>query len=249
MKNFIDLRDGFRGFNCNGLTICYQYYDDIKALENLFKIHDSYPEVIKKSVKFQIIDDCSLEFPIHEFKLELDKRNIQSYQITDIIAWNQGGARNLNAHLSNTGWSLFSDIDHFFTADALMLLLNELESLPRSCLYHFGRKSSNDEVINKHVNTYLLRTNDFILQGGIDEDFVGQYGYEDKFFVEEAKLRGLKVVELNNIYVHVLNIKSGNQIKGENRSIDRNKNLYRIKFERASFRSFLALRFSYKNIS
>lgn len=248
MDNFLDLRDGYRGHSADGLTICYQYYDDKAALDNLLEVVETYSEHLLGKVNIQIVDDGSLKHPLRESRTRLSKFGIRAFEIRNDIPWNQAGARNLNAYLAKTKWCVFSDIDHFFDKTNLESLLNLESQINEFSLYHFPRRTQENEYVKEHVNTYLIAKNTFMMQGGIDEDFVGQYGYEDKFFVEEAKLRGCKLILLDSPTITVLKHKSGNQVEGLQRDTSRNEGLYRSKFSRADFRSYLALRFSYQTI-
>lgn len=248
MDNFLDLRDNYRGHSEEGLTICYQYYDDKTALENLLEVVATYPEHLRRGINIQIVDDCSLKYPLRDFSEKLSSFGIKAYEIKNNIPWNQAGARNLNAYLAKTKWCLFSDIDHFFDKENLVNLLDVQHQINEFSLYHFPRQTQDKEFVKEHVNTYLITRNTFMMQGGIDEDFVGQYGYEDKFFIEEAKLRGCKLSLLDSSLITVLKHKSGNQLEGLVRETSRNEGLYRAKFNRAVFRSYLALRFSYQSI-
>jgi hypothetical protein len=248
MDNFLDLRDGYRGHSLDGLTICYQYYDDQIALNNLLEVVETYPAHIREKINIQIVDDCSLKYPLRDLSTRLSDLGIRAYEIKNDIPWNQAGARNLNAYLAKTKWCLFSDIDHFFDKVNLEKLLDVQNQINEFSLYHIPRQTQKNEHVKEHVNTYLIAKNTFVMQGGIDEDFVGQYGYEDKFFVEEAKLRGCKLTLLDSPMITVLKHKSGNQLEGLQRDTSRNEGLYRAKFNRAAFRSYLALRFSYQTI-
>ena len=109
MDNFLDLRDGYRGHSADGLTICYQYYDDKAALDNLLEVVETYSDHLLGKVNIQIVDDGSLKHPLRESRTRLSKFGIRAFEIRNDIPWNQAGARNLNAYLAKTKWCVFSE--------------------------------------------------------------------------------------------------------------------------------------------
>ena len=247
---FCDLRNKIRIQSDPRITICYQYYNDNESLEVLLKNLEEIPEEILRSFKFQIVDDCSKLIPLESYESELRKYQISAYKIVDDIPWNQSGARNLNAYKCDTKFAIFTDIDHFFEQHTLSELkrLVEQNLVSAGAIYRFSRKTTKGEVIKPHVNTYLSLTNTFKRIGGIDEDFAGQYGYEDKFFIEEAKASGYNLIDLDDFFTVVYSNKSGNQKEQVSRNMDRNVELYKVKMDHAIFRSYLSCRFSYVKI-
>ena len=245
-SGYKDLRSGIRQ-NCDEkLTISYQYYDDYEALKRFLSEVSKYKEK-NIPVKIQIVDDCSKNFPLDNYIDCLVNLNIKAYRIVDDIAWNQAGARNLNAYLCDTKWNIFTDMDHIFNFEMLTLLLEKKKAhfFSSANLYTFARRDTSGKKLTPHVNTYMINNNVFRHLGGIDEDFVGQYGFEDKFFIENAKILGINKIEVSSIETELFTGKSGNQQQEILRDRNRNENLYKAKMDQALFRSFLNLRFSY----
>jgi predicted glycosyltransferase involved in capsule biosynthesis len=132
-------------------------------------------------MKLIVIDDFSDEIVVPS----KDKIDIVYYRITDDIAWNQAGARNLGCILSETDWSIFFDIDQIPNETGLQYIFNKLEHLNKNTLYYFNVSNFIDSNLNVelqvHPNTFLVHTNTFKSKGMYDEDFVGNYGYEDLY--------------------------------------------------------------------
>lgn len=157
-------------------TILYTYFGQKERLEN----------IVNQGLKTIIIDDCSFE-PLGPID------GIKVVRIMDDIKWNQPGARNLGFHLSD-GWVICADIDHLVTKENI----EELEKidLKRGTIYYLGREDTNS------VNIYVIHKDDFEFVGGYDEDFCGNYGFDDIHFFNKCKSL-LNVQELRNIKVKV----------------------------------------------
>lgn len=144
------------------------------------------PRVVKENLIYQniktlIIDDC---YPV---PLESPASGIDVVRITTDIKWNQSGARNLGFHLLN-GWVLCSDIDHVVTTN----VINQIKqlNLDPDVVYFLGRKCvlPIDRKISPWAKgIYLMHKQAFDYVGGYDEDFSGNYGYEDTHFFNRCK--------------------------------------------------------------
>jgi hypothetical protein len=158
----------------------------ITVLYTYFGQKERIPGIIEQGLKTIIVDDCSKE-PLGPIN------GVEVLRIIDDIKWNQPGARNLGFHIAD-GWVLCADIDHLVTKDNIEDLMKL--DLQRGIVYYIGREDTHS------VNVYLIHKDDFEKVGGYDEDFSGNYGYDDIHFYEKCK-RFLKVIELPQIKVKV----------------------------------------------
>lgn len=158
----------------------------ITVLYTYFGQRERIPGILEQGLKTVIVDDCSKE-PLGP----LD--GVKVVRVTDDIKWNQPGARNLGFHISD-GWVLCADIDHLVTKENMEQLENT--ELKRGCVYYLGREDTNS------VNIYVIHKDDFEKIGGYDEDFCGNYGYDDIHFYNKC-VRLLDVHELRHIKAKV----------------------------------------------
>jgi len=159
------------------MTVLYTYFGQKERI----------PQIVEQGINTMIVDDCSKE-PLGPIE------GIEVLRITDDIKWNQPGARNLGFQELN-GWVVCLDIDHLLTKD----IYDKLISLQKEVgtVYYLGR-----EDIKKSYNVYLMHKNDFEKIGGYDEDFCGNYGYDDIHFYQKC-VRFLNVVVINDLKVKV----------------------------------------------
>jgi len=158
------------------ITVLYTYFGQRERISG----------ILEQGLKTVIVDDCSKE-PLGP----LD--GVKVVTVTDDIKWNQPGARNLGFHISD-GWILCADIDHLVTKENMEQLENT--ELKRGCVYYLGREDTNS------VNIYVIHKDDFEKIGGYDEDFCGNYGYDDIHFYNKC-VRLLEVRELRHIKAKV----------------------------------------------
>jgi hypothetical protein len=158
------------------ITVLYTYFGQRERIQG----------IINQELKTVIIDDCSKE-PLGPVD------GIRVARITDDIKWNQPGARNLGFHICER-WILCADIDHLVTKENMEQLVNT--NLRKGCVYYLGREDTNS------VNIYLIHKDDFEKIGGYDEDFCGNYGYDDIHFYNKC-IKLLKVHELRHIKAKV----------------------------------------------
>ena len=143
-----------------------------------------------------IVDDCSAEPAIPKS----NGLNLKAYRIIDDIPWNQAGARNLGCFMAESPWVLFFDIDQLPLKNCISLVLKSLENLEPECLYYFYVKDFIDSNLNTrldvHPNTFLVNLHRFKTTCMYDEDFAGNYGYEDLYlpYVWEFAGGGRKIL-------------------------------------------------------
>jgi hypothetical protein len=170
------------------LSVCTHFYASLDAGEKTKKClqaqvdaWNSLSETLKTYIEFIIIDDCS------DILLPVDFSNlpVRYFRITSDIPWNLAGSRNLAALKVRSKWALFHDIDQVFDAEKLEKLIYNVipqldENDPKKLYkfpYVFGQKE-----MPPHPSIVLFNINYFWAMGGYDEDFCGNYGYEEVWF-------------------------------------------------------------------
>lgn len=181
------------------MTVLYTYFGQKERI----------PQIIEQELKTMIVDDCS-EIPLEPIE------GVTVLRILDNIMWNQPGARNLGFQ-ELSGWVICADIDHLVTKE----VYDELSKFDkkRGNVYYLGREDSNSH------NIYLIHKEDFEMVGGYDEDFCGNYGYDDFHFLKKCN-HFLTIVELRHIKVKVYAKESSSQLT---RNSDFNSRLFASK--------------------
>jgi predicted glycosyltransferase involved in capsule biosynthesis len=167
------------------ITSFYCSFDDKESnnraeicLRRQVKEWKKLPPEYKRIIEFIIVDDNSDYIPAIDF-YDLP---IRYFRVLDDIPWNSSGCRNLAALNVTSKWVLFHDIYNVFNVEDLKKLstsvLDLVESKPHSNLYNFMYKVNN-VYREPHLCTLLLNINYFWSLGGYDEDFAGNYGFDD----------------------------------------------------------------------
>lgn len=120
------------------------------------------------------------------------------YRIEEDIPWNQAGARNLGFHVCD-GWILYADIDHIIPKKAIAEMRKR--EWNKNCIYYLGRREKHRNI-DPAYNVYFIHKSAFDRIGGYDEDFSGNYGFEDALFFTLAK-KYLTPVSWDDIKVNV----------------------------------------------
>lgn len=197
------------------ITVLYTYFGQKERISG----------IIEQGLNTVIIDDCSHE-PLGPIE------GIKIFRIIDDIKWNQPGARNLGFHLCD-GWVVCADIDHLITKENIEQLKHI--NLQKGTIYYLGREDTDS------VNIFVMHKDDFEIIGGYDEDFSGNYGYDDIHFYNKCK-SFLNVQELRHIKAKVYANESSSV---GNRDTSHNLNLIRQK----SFEETPRLRFKWITVS
>lgn len=143
-------------------------------VQKFIKYYEAFDEEILQKIHFIFINDCS---PV-DVSIRTEKLNYTLAKITTNISWNQGGARNLGVSISKSSKILLTDFDHFFSEDCLKYLLKL--QIPKK-IYTF-RRTNNGEKVNSAPNIFFTSQSVFYKSLGVDEEFCGNYGYEDIYF-------------------------------------------------------------------
>lgn len=163
------------------LSIISHYYNHHDQVRKQIQHWSSMKGFDTKEIEIILIDD----FSEMSFDPQPCNLNIRHIRIDTDIPWNQAGCRNLGAYLARSEWMLIFDIDQYLNQDAIATLVNSTDQLEPNILYYLKCKpiynSIDDTYANFHPNSYLVNTDSFRRIGMYDEDFSGNYGYEDLF--------------------------------------------------------------------
>jgi len=149
------------------------------TLIDLLLRYNAYAREVISHIQFVIVDDGS-PLPI-EIPPEINL-NISLYRITTDIRWNQCGARNLGVLYAKSPRILLSDSDHYFPEKLLRAIV--YSRIPQKTLYKFKRVNQQGVAIDKALNIFYMSKSAFFQTLGYDEEFSGNYGYEDLYFIK-----------------------------------------------------------------
>ncbi|WP_298902508.1 DUF5672 family protein [uncultured Psychroserpens sp.] len=180
-----------QGPDANDLKLSYvvQFYlEDNKSnpLEELIRVYSSYSRDILKKIHFVFVDDHS-NVPIH-----IPEDIVLNYTLLRVktdIKWNQGGARNLGVKYAKSENIIVTDLDILFPENLLGRLTDY--KLPNNSIFKFNT-ISNLQTVRPHVNVFFMTKSIYMKTNGVDEEFCGNYGYEDIFFYHQQKAIGTK---------------------------------------------------------
>ena len=157
------------------ITVICPWYRNTNIVRHQLSAWTRFPEDLKQRTRFVLIDDGS---PSRLATPEVDL-NLTMARILEDIPWNQPGARNLGAHLADTDFLFFTDIDHEITADALHHALERAKE--PSTVYGFERLARGVSMY-PHPCSFVISKAAFNAIGGFDEDFSGHRGHDDSMF-------------------------------------------------------------------
>lgn len=179
-------------FNKNRMTVVYPFYNHHEIFKHHLDTWSHYDTALRARIEFIVVDDCSKK-PLEisgEYPIDLSV-----YRVTDHIYWNYG-AKNLGIRKSKYDWFLLSELDHLIPEKAARRIL----TLRRSpdIYFMFRRRNTAKEAKDCysrscHPATFYMSRELFEKVGGIDEDFSGEYGYDDIFFRECLQHLGARV--------------------------------------------------------
>ncbi len=176
------------------ITHFYCNQNDASPVVDLLKRYEKYDPDLLDRIQFVIVDDGSpLDYEIPDLNL-----NFTWLKITEDIAWNQGGARNLGAVYAKSDKMLLVDLDHEFPEVTLRHMLRRKE-----CGRNFYKIYRTDPATGesrKGPNAFLMSRARFMRFFGYDEEFSGHYGSEDFRFVKNLKYHGSRQMSLNRKY-------------------------------------------------
>lgn len=164
------------------------YFEDtqVNPIQELIDIYSSYDTELIKQIHFVFVDDHSKQ----PYQIpENTNLNYTLVRVTDDIMWNQGGARNLGVTFAMSDRLILTDLDIVFPENLLQRLINY--NPPNNSVFKFNT-ISNFQLVRPHVNVFFTTKQVFMKTQGVDEEFCGNYGYEDIFFYYLQKALGTK---------------------------------------------------------
>ena len=109
------------------LTLFFPYYNQSEMLRKQLLNILSFSKNIRQKLRVIVVDDGSKIEPaldvINEMKLE-SKIILKLVRIDIDIPWNQPEANNIGIHHAKTDYVLRTDIDHYFTEENIVNILN-----------------------------------------------------------------------------------------------------------------------------
>jgi hypothetical protein len=120
------------------------------------------------------------------------------------INWNQGAGRNFGATLAKGDKLFFTDIDHILYGD--FGILDKVDMTDKYLTFSRSiRNNGIKENIQPHINTFLINATDFLRY---DEEFCGNYGYDDKEFLYRLQKTHSRVHIKNLVHTFVTEVRS-----------------------------------------
>lgn len=162
------------------ITLVMSYYRQPVMLTRQMENWLTYPEEVRKQIRFILVDDGSPQ-PAAPIVQEMAK-DVEVYRVTIDILWNQNGTRNLAAHVADEGWMLMTDLDHVLLVDSAQELLRRVPALSPSRWYRLDRRRTRVSAetgqletfpIKPHSNSFVVTREAYWKAGGYDEDYCG----------------------------------------------------------------------------
>ena len=177
------------------ITLVILSYASPALLLNHLETIRSYSKQTRRALDVLVIDDGSppgldaapFVTPHHAEGLH----SLKVVSISEDLAWNIGGARNLAFHLAATTRVLLLDADTVLPSEmieaTLALAHHNFDGNSSTALMHkFNRRRPWGEL-KIHPAAMLIGTAQYWQTGACDEDFVGHYGYTDVHFTHRAR--------------------------------------------------------------
>tara|TARA_R110000751_G_scaffold256177_1_gene355664 strand:- start:78 stop:806 length:729 start_codon:yes stop_codon:yes gene_type:complete len=204
------------------IDIIYSYYNQPELLDTYLKHWNSnISHEIRKNINFIIVDDNSTYKASDVLKDNTNNCNLQCFYINEDRGFNLAGSRNLGAEKSKTENILILDFDLVIYEDLIKEILSW--ELHEDMCYRFKQTTVKGFDFERNIFKYktlnspmYLKRSLYIKAGGTDEDFAGNYGYEDVYlrgYLKQALNIKFKYINKNKIY----------QIPtGKSKNVDRN---------------------------
>jgi hypothetical protein len=177
------------------LTISINYYNQAEFLAELVLLWSEFPRELLDQARFVVIDDGSSRPAVDALGRVPPQLDLQVYRILPDIPFNFAGTANLAAAVATTPWIMRHDLDHVLSPE---LLRRGLElARPENCDVLFRcRIRFSDGRIAPASSAHLMTLDWFWMLGGYDEDFSGEYGFDDtEFHTRAARSPGLSILD------------------------------------------------------
>lgn len=191
------------------MTIMYLYYNQPECIH--FLEAQGCPNW---GVNFLFVDDGSKD------PLKLDWAEV--IRIDEDVPWNQPKANNFGFKHIGEGVVVRMDIDHCFKKEDLDVIKEISKEITKGEIYYFKRYATKEI----HPNIYMAHVENLVELGGYDEDFCGNYGFDDIELVYRLNKKGFVFKIFHNIKM-LVNKEGGT--KGLNRDTTINAKLWKEK--------------------
>jgi hypothetical protein len=169
------------------VTTCYFDGSAPSSLRDLLEHYAGYPAELLDRIQFVVVDDGSPMPP--EASVDLDL-NLLLLRVTEDIAWNLGGARNLGIVLARSDKVLVTDFDYLMPEATLRAMVERRN--PGCWMYKLRCRRADGTPIRAHPNTFFCSRGRFLRFHGYDEEFAGHYGFEDSLFWRWQRYHGTR---------------------------------------------------------
>ena len=228
------------------LTLITHYYNHTDKVEELIDHLSSFRSELRNRFELVVVDDNSEELAV----FTSHHLNLRQYRIESAINWNQAGSRNLGVMMSTKEWLLLFDADQLLVEESFARIINSLDYLDASTLYYFNVENFIDSNLNQpltvHPNSFLVKSQRFKEWAMYDEDFAGNYGYEDLYLPYVWERSGGTRQLVGDM---VLFRDKGFKTTNLNRNLDINKALAERKILEGCRRPTHLLRFNWSLVS
>ena len=228
------------------LTLITHYYNHTDKVKELIDHLSSFRSELRNRFELVVVDDNSEELAVFTSHY----LNLRQYRIESAINWNQAGSRNLGVMMSTKEWLLLFDADQLLVEESFARIINSLDYLDASTLYYFNVENFIDSNLNQpltvHPNSFLVKSQRFKEWAMYDEDFAGNYGYEDLYLPYVWERSGGTRQLVGDM---VLFRDKGFKTTNLNRNLDINKALAERKILEGCRRPTHLLRFNWSLVS
>jgi glycosyltransferase involved in cell wall biosynthesis len=228
------------------ISLITHYYNHTERVHRLIDHLSRFDIRVRKIFEIILVDDNSEELTQFNFK----NLNARHYRVESAINWNQAGSRNLGVLMARGNWQLLFDVDQWLDEPAFVTVLSSLERFDMHVMYYFkveGFIDSNlNEPLSVHPNSFLVHTQKFKEWAMYDEDFAGNYGYEDLYlpYVWEKSGGSRKLIGDTVLFKD-----QGFKTTNLNRSLELNKSIAERKILEGCKRPTHLLRFNWSLVA
>ena len=202
--------------------IVYPFYNNHAAMRSLA------PRLGLLPCEVVVVDDAS------EPPLRVEIPNVRVMRIDDDVPWNQPAASNMGIRsLEKSDVVLRMDIDHWIDPDHFFEFESLSRGMPPNTMFQFWRVvSKTGKMLRPNMNMLMMRVSDFIRIGCYDEDFCGNYGYDDKEFVDRARHVGWRIEVCRSPHL-LVDTKGGTRCLSRDTSVNKEKYMRKCRDRRS----------------
>ena len=176
-------------------TILYLYYNNPDAFSHLENMG-----LNQHKIKKVFVDDGSNPKLVPSSSWI----NTDVLRIDEDIPWNNPKANNVGFDHIAKGRVIRLDIDHWFELSDLDKLM--AIDIPPKTIIKFKRiahyQDRPNAIIGSGKNIYIANLEEIIALGGYNEDFCGNYGYEDGELFHRIRKNDFRIIIHQDIHCH-----------------------------------------------